>query len=278
MVDLTTMLEKIADAAEKNAKVNPEDYIGSDGLLRCGKCGGKKQTKPGIPGWTRIVFCDCDCVRAEKEAAQVKERHERFREELLEKCFTDPAMREWTFAADNGNNPKLMEISRKFVEDFEIFRKDGRGLLLFGTTGVGKSWAAGCIANALIEKEIACKFLDFSQIANILSERGTDRMDYIQTLARYPLLILDDLNAERDTSYMDEVVFSVIDARAKAKTPLIVTTNLTRQDFAAPKNTAKGRVISRLFDLCIPYEVTGADQRKEGLRRDMDYYKGLLGI
>ena len=278
MVDFTSMLDRIADAAEKKAVVNPDDYVGADGLLRCGKCGGKKQIKPGIPGWNRVVYCDCDCVYAAKEAERESERHERFREEMLTRCFTDPAMREWRFEADNGNNPKLTEICRKFVEDFEIFRKDGRGLLLFGTTGVGKSWAAGCIANALIDKEIACKFLDFTQIANILSERGTDRMDYIQTLAQYPLLILDDLNAERDTSYMDEVVFSVIDARAKAKTPLIVTTNLTRQDFAAPKNTAKGRVISRLFDLCIPYEVAGPDQRKEGLRRDMDYYKGLLGI
>lgn len=278
MVDFTPMLDRIADAAEKKAVVNPGDYFGEDGLLRCGKCGGRKQTKPAILGWTRIICCDCDCVYAAKEAKREAERHEKFREDLLTKCFIDKGMREWRFEADNGNNPKLMEICRQFVEDFEIFQKDGRGLLLFGTTGVGKSWAAGCIANALIEKEIACKFLDFTQIANILSERGTDRADYVQTLAQYPLLILDDLNAERDTSYMDEVVFSVIDARAKAKTPLIVTTNLTRQDFAAPKNTAKGRVISRLFDLCIPYEVTGADQRKEGLRRNMDYYKRILGI
>ena len=94
MVDLTPLFDRIADTAEKKAVVNPGDYIGEDGLLRCGKCGGKKQTKPAIPGWNRIVYCDCDCVYAAKEAEREAERHERFREELLTKCFIDKGMRE----------------------------------------------------------------------------------------------------------------------------------------------------------------------------------------
>lgn len=278
MVDLTPTLEKTAAKTYEAFPENPEDYRGDDGLLYCGKCHTPKEQITIICGRSYPHRIPCKCQDEILKEVEERMKHEHYREELFEKCFRYPEMREWTFKHDNGNNPGLKKVCENFVDKFNEFQEAGRGLLLYGKSGLGKSWFAACVANALIEKEIGCKFLDFTQIANTLIELGSGKNDYVETLARYPLLILDDLDAERNTSFMDEVVFSVIDARTKTKGPLLVTTNLTREELKMPKTTSKSRIISRLYQVCIPYEVVGEDQRYSGLASDYSHFKNLLGI
>lgn len=265
MVDLTPIIGEKVRQSYEHLKVEPEDYVGENGFLYCGKCHTPKEQVDEILGKTWRHGIPCKCEQEKKDELERIERHLHYRDELLEKCFRYPEMRTWTFENDNRNNPRIGNICRNFVDDFETYMKEGRGLMLYGSQGVGKSWFAASIANALIEKEIACKFMDFTQIANTLMELGNGRNDYIETLARYPLLILDDLDAERDTEFMNELVFSVIDARTKVRAPLVVTTNLTSADFKKPKNTSKARIISRLLQVCYPYEVVGEDQRRAEL-------------
>ena len=81
------------------------------------------------------------------------------------------------------------------------------------------------------------------------------------------LLILDDLNAERDTSFMQEIVFTVIDNRCAAQKPLIVTSNITPSEFANPDTIERRRVFSRLQEVCIPVEVNGKDRRREAMMK-----------
>ncbi len=54
-----------------------------------------------------------------------------------------------------------------------------------------------------------------------------ERIDYIDSIGRYDLLILDDLGVERNTSYAMEQMFQVVDRRYRSCKPLIVTTNLS---------------------------------------------------
>lgn len=55
---------------------------------------------------------------------------------------------------------------------------------------------------------------------------GTDRDHYMKSLMRPDLLILDDLGAERNTSFGKERVFDVVDKRLLTGKPMIVTTNI----------------------------------------------------
>ena len=90
----------------------PEDYTGEDGLLYCGKCRTPKEAY--FPADKATLFgrdrhpAECDCQRAqrmEREAAEQQRKHRDKVEELKRRGFTDPAMREWTFANDNGKKP-----------------------------------------------------------------------------------------------------------------------------------------------------------------------------
>ena len=58
---------------------HPEDYIGEDGLLYCGKCKTRKQYNPSFNGRVMIVGVPCKC---EQERRQ-KEEEERKREEEI---------------------------------------------------------------------------------------------------------------------------------------------------------------------------------------------------
>ena len=138
----------------------PEDYTGEDGLLYCGKCRKPKEAyfapdKAAIFGRDRHP-AECDCqrtAREEREAAEKRRRHLDTVEELKRRGFTDPTMRDWTFENDNGRNPQT-GLARRYVEHWEDMRTDNIGCLFWGGVGTGKSYLAGCIANALMEKEI----------------------------------------------------------------------------------------------------------------------------
>lgn len=155
-------------------------------------------------------------------------------EELKRRGFTDPTMRDWTFENDNGRNPQA-GIARRYVEHWEDMRADNIGCLFWGGVGTGKSYLAGCIANALMEKEIPVHMTNFALILNDLAASFEGRNEYISRLCRYPLLILDDFGMERGTEYGLEQVFNVIDSRYRSRKPLMRHDQPHAFRVAAPK-------------------------------------------
>ena len=144
------------------------------------------------------------------------------------------------------------------------------------SVGTGKSYLAGCIANALMEKEIPVYMTNFALILNDLAASFENRNEYISRLCRYPLLILDDFGMERGTEYGLEQVFNVIDSRYRSGKPLIVTTNLTLDDLRNPEDTAHSRIYDRLLSMCVPVRFTGDNFRQETAQRKMESMKKLI--
>lgn len=142
--------------------------------------------------------------------------------------------------------------------------------------GTGKSYFAGCIANALMEKEISVCMTNFALILNDLAASYKDRNEYIARLCSFPLLILDDFGMERGTEYGLEQVYNVIDSRYCSRKPLIVTTNLTLEELQNPEDTAHARIYDRLTEMCTPVRITGENFRKARAREKMEQLKTLL--
>ena len=260
----------------------PEDYTGEDGLLYCGKCRTPKEAY--FPADKATLFgrdrhpAECDCQRAqrmEREAAEQQRKHRDKVEELKRRGFTDPAMREWTFANDNGRNPQ-MKTAHFYVEHWEDMKAGNIGYLLWGSVGTGKSYLAGCIANALMEKEISVRMTNFALILNDLAATFEGKNEYISNLCRYPLLILDDFGMERGTEYGLEQVYNVIDSRYRSRKPLIVTTNLTLSELQHPKDTAHSRIYDRVLEMCPPVCCTGGNFRKKAAQDKLGLLKELM--
>ena len=258
-----------------------EDYTGEDGLLYCGKCHTPKEAyfAEGKTCFGRDRHpTDCDCHRAareKREAAESRQKHLDTVMELKRRGFTDLTMQEWTFAHDNGKCPQMSK-AHLYVEHWEQMRENNYGLLLWGKVGTGKSYFAGCIANALMEQEISVRMTNFSAILNDLTASFEGRNEYIERLCRFPLLILDDFGMERGTEYGLEQVYNVIDSRYRSRKPLIVTTNLSLTELQNPQDTAHARIYDRVLEMCLPILFTGENFRKETAQAKLNGLKELL--
>lgn len=278
--DIEVIFTGIEKRAESKANVNEGDYY-VDGLLYCGKCNTPKQCKVELFGKIRTPFCICKCrveeLEAEKREAERQERLIRIRK-LRNMGFPESEMHSWTFAADDRKNDKISKIAMNYVENFEEMKKRGKGLLLYGTVGTGKTFASACIVNALIDRGVPCLMTNFARLVNTIHGMYDGKQQYIDGLNRFDLVVIDDLAAERDTEYMNEIVQNIIDCRYRAGLPTIITTNLSAEEIKNPVDVRKQRTYSRLLEMCIPVEVVGKDRRKEKLRQDYNELNDLLGL
>ena len=155
--------------------------------------------------------------------------------------------------------------------------KNGSGLLIWGDVGTGKSFFAGCIANALLEKGVPVLMTNFSRILNTLTGMHfEDRNQFINNLNRYSLLIIDDLGIERNSDFALEQVFNVIDSRYRSKKPLIITTNLTLSELNNAADIAHKRIYDRILERCIPVRINNRNIRQDNASANLKEAKKIL--
>lgn len=278
--------DSIAEKAKQNIPINAEDYV-VDGLLHCGKCHTPKQCRVEIFGEIREPYCLCQCETEKDEKMREEMRLQEIERKRLI-CFQEKEMMKCRFEADNKQgDQKAMAVFEKYAKNFDLMLKKHLGLLIYGDVGVGKSFAAACIANELIDKGYSCFTTNFIKINSELWS-VPDKLEYINSLSSYDLIVIDDLGAERNTEYASEIVTNVIGNLCNAGKNLIVTTNLTPDDLINPKSTnnfksddeiiRKKRVFSRLFQMTVPVHYNGSERRKKIMENNFSDVKNILGL
>lgn len=279
-MNLSGAFDNIALTASQSIRAEEGDYL-VDGLLYCHKCHTPKQCRVELFGEIKTPMCLCKCEKEKRDAEEEERKREEFQRHIryLRKMgFPESDMASWNFSKDDHSNEKISTVAMRYVDNFDEMKKMGKGLLLYGTVGTGKTFMSACIANALIEKGHPCLVTNFARLVNTISGMYDGKQQYIDGLNRFHLLIIDDLASERDTEYMGEIVQNIIDARYRAGLPLIITTNLTSDELKHPAEIRKQRIYSRLFEMCVPIEVKGRDRRKEKLKKDYKELEDLLGL
>lgn len=271
------ILDDLMATTEKNNKVNEGDYYDEKGLLYCGKCHTPKQVEVKILGQVKRPYCLCRC-ESERLEKEEKERKEFDRiQQIRRRCFNDEAMQGWTFANDDLSNERVTKAMQNYVNNFPELKKQGKGLLLYGHCGTGKTYAACEVANALIDKGYSVLVTNFAKVLNSL-QATYEKQDYIDSINDNSLLILDDLGIERDTPFAREQVYNVIDARYRAGLPMIITTNLTMDKIKATQDIDNMRIYDRILERCFPIEVNGENRRRKAIRESYGDMKNLLGL
>ena len=170
-----------------------------------------------------------------------------------------------------------MKKARAYVEHWDEAYRENTGLLLFGDVGTGKSFFAGCIANALLDRDIPVLMTNFPTILNRLTGIfSEDRADFIASLGMYDLLIIDDLGVERNTEYAMEQMFTVIDCRYRSRKPMIITTNLKLEEIKNPPDLAHARIYDRILERCAPVLFSGRNFREEQAAATKAAAKGIV--
>lgn len=275
-------IDQLAKRAEQAAKESGrKEHLEADGLLHCDACGEATQTRITIFGEERTVRCICRCDREKRE----REEKARQREQQLLRIqrlriqgFDKAEMQGWTFENDDGQQPNVTKAAKAYCDQFSKFRKCGKGLVFHGNVGTGKTYAAACIANELIGRGVPVLMTNFNRIINRLQNKFEGRQEYLDSLNDFDLLIIDDLATERNTEYMNEAVYSVIDGRYRSGLPLIVTTNISLKEMMDAPEIARKRIYSRLLERCHPIQVAGEDRRKQALFDEYAEMNRLLGL
>lgn len=279
-MDLKPLIDGIERIAAETIKAEQGDFI-LDGLLHCGKCKTPKQCRVEIFGEIRTPMCLCKCEVEKKE----REEAESLRQDFLRRIkeyrkmgFPESDMEHWTFANDDMSNEKITKAMQNYVDNFGELRKTGKGLLLYGSVGTGKTYAACEVANALIDKGYPVLVTNFARLTNTIQGMFEGKQEYIDSLNRFQLLVIDDLGAERKSEFMQEMVFNIIDSRYRSGLPLIVTTNLTIDEIKKPNDIGNTRIYDRIIERCFPIEVTGSSRRRKAVRDNYEDMKKLLGL
>ena len=272
------LLEGFLSKLETDSKPKEGEYLGEDGLLYCGNCHTPVQCRKEYLGKMRTLPCTCKCrqeeMRRQKEEDEARERMNTIHR-LKSTGIQERHLLDWRF--DVAEETDTIRWAKNYVENWRKVRAENLGLLLWGDVGTGKSFAAACIANALLEQAIPVLMTNFSKILNQMGAMySEERYQYIASFNHYSLLIIDDLGIERSTEYAKEQVYAVIDERYKANLPLIITTNLTIGEIRNPDNVADARIYSRVLEMCTPVQVGGSDRRQAVSRDKQELVKDVL--
>lgn len=241
-------LGNIASNAERFAKQTGGYTVRADGLAYCDTCGGPRQKFVELPGQgRRLVWKTCRCLEEKPQSGGSE------RAGLLQ--ASGNVLPHCTF--DLAQQSKPMDICRRYAARWEDAAKTGVGLLLWGDVGTGKTFAAHCVANELIRHDIPVFITSLSRVLNA----GFDKSEALRRVRETPLVVFDDLGAERCSEYARETILLFVDERYYAKKPFIVTTNLSERELRNPPDLDRKRIYDRILGRCAPVHFAGASKR-----------------
>jgi DNA replication protein DnaC len=174
-------------------------------------------------------------------------------------------------------------MARRFVDGYPATTA-GRGLLLTGSIGVGKTHlAVGILHSLIVEKGVHGLFCDYrellKQIQNSWNPQvATTEMEILRPVFDAEVLVLDELGAARPTDWVWDTVALVLNTRYNDKRTTLITTNYADQPPGGAPNGSNGagratrdetlgdrigeRMRSRLAEMCVVVEMRGEDFRR----------------
>lgn len=206
----------------------------------------------------------CECLKAEMRRLSVEQLNA---SSPFQECsFEDFDLSFYPDVIDpqSGQNPrvvmtKVLNFCRSYAEKFT---PHSQGLFMFGQTGLGKTHLSRAIAGVVAAKgyNVVCGSAQ-DLLRRIENEhfRRTEDDGTLDRILEADLLVLDDLGAEFSSSFTQSVVYNILNSRISAERPLIITSNLTIQEF---HEKYAHRIVSRLFSQLIQVRFIGNDVRQ----------------
>ncbi len=127
--------------------------------------------------------------------------------------------------------PTLVRHVRRFMAEIDANLEAGRGLWFHGSVGTGKTTLALLIAKAARDAghtvAIYSVPLLFAEMRDTFGDDSQDsHLALFTRLSEVDLLVLDDLGAERQTDWVLEQLFSLVNERWQDQRSIVVTSNV----------------------------------------------------
>jgi DNA replication protein DnaC len=229
----------------EKASLMPKDYFTD--IYKCAVCADTGYVENGSKPLER-----CACLKQ-----RLIEKYYDFsnlRGVLEEENFDTFDFRYYSMEVDKdeGVSPKsnmqtIYEVAMKFTAGFGVTYQN---LLLYGDTGLGKTFISNCVAKELLDKGRTVLYVTAPRLFKVIEDYrfNRDEMDepdeMLEAVTDVDLFILDDLGTEFSTVVTSAALFDIINQRMLAKKPTIISTNLSVRDL---EEQYTGRIGSRFL-------------------------------
>lgn len=245
----------------------------------CPECGGVGYKVTVVDGVGYAGQCDCFYQRIKVTQARQASIPEKYQYTSFE-----------TWSTRYAANPLAGEVlstavrkARKWAREYLPVTIDQRppGLLFIGDTGCGKTHLAVSALKGILEKGCSGVFRDYrtllSQVAKGWSvDAGNEDKQAFRVAVEADVLLIDDLGAQRNMEWAEDIITEIITERYNATKAVIVTTNipLVARTVTPPgaayarQSRTLGEVIgerakSRLIEMCTIVDLFGVADFRE---------------
>ena len=256
LTELSKKLDEIKLAKKQLLVKNgyPEDYLSP--IYSCSFC----EDTGYIDGERCTCFTQAsiDLLYNQSNVKKLlqRENFKNFNYQLYSDSFVDPGMK----ISSRMNIHTVVGDMESFIKSFP----SGQNILLYGETGVGKTFLTHCIAAELLKAGHSVLYLTANELFDIFSQYSfnswddVDKREAFSQILDSELLIIDDLGTELANAFTNSKLFYCISERALNGTSTIISSNL---DLEGIMNNYSERIFSRLTQSYSIYKIFGEDLR-----------------
>jgi DNA replication protein DnaC len=242
----------------------------------CPICEGSGMRVVEREGMRVAQACACRVARRAERMVAAARIPQRYIECTLDNYETD-------FSSGTSSLKSALRSARSFVKAYPL-ETEGKGLLLTGPIGVGKTHLAVGILQALVQERGAqALFYDYRDLLKDVQNSYERKVDLSEREVLAPVfeaevLVLDELGAAKPTDWVWDTVAHILNTRYNDRRTTILTTNYAN---LAPLGAGEGRgakgamreetlgdriterMRSRLQEMCVVVEMQGEDFRQK---------------
>ncbi len=178
-----------------------------------------------------------------------------------------------TFETFYEKNNTVLKSARNRVREFADawpMTNEGRGLLLIGGCGAGKTHLAVAVLVEIIHsgksgRVLFCNFQELIQEiqASFDADAAVGKSEILRPLLEADLLVLDELGSVRPSQFVQDIIYYVINSRYNAVRTTIFTTNVPdKADDEGLEHKIGTRSRSRLHEMTELISMRGVDDHR----------------
>ena len=244
----------------RKAAILKENHYPADYLNPIYSCADCKDT-----GFTNNAPCHCfnqaklQALYENSNLADALER-ENF-DTFCEELYDDTTIHKNLSITPRENIRRIREACIDFIKYFDTAYEN---LLLYGPTGVGKTFITHCIAKELLDTSHTVVYLTSLQLFDMLEKNKFQReesyaaYEKISYMLNSDLLIIDDLGTELSNSFTISQLYYFIEERHHKQKSTVISTNLSFSDM---RERYSERVFSRFTGYYDFKQIIGNDIR-----------------
>jgi len=198
---------------------------------------------------------ECECLKRKREATRL---FSLFRSAKVPERYLDKSLENFI----RVRQPGAHRVAETYLHNWETIKLSGQGLVFVGGVGTGKTHLSFAVFNKLIELGVSGLAVTVPDLMDELRPRAEEKQSkQVEVLKTIDLLLLDDLGAQRNTEWVTERLFIIINARYNNLKPTIITSNNSLEEL--DKLDGWKRIVDRIGEMCQAVKMVRGSFRSE---------------